>query len=330
MVENFLNKKNSTRDLPVEEFDKILPLLAEELSNIAYHYQHTETSLKTDWENLKKFTSENTYTASTVRRGIKLCEHFFPNFFDVKNSKGECFKDYWNGNDLQKVLKWNRSSHSTPYLSELRRGVYFCNGLTKNTMYRPHLAKIICDYYQPEKVLDPCCGWGGRLLGSVASGCDYYGFDTNVETFEGLSKLTNFLEIEDKVHLFNIGSETMEFENEFDLVITSPPYFNLEIYSDGETQSENMFSNYDDWLNNWLKVILEKSSVSLKKDRISCWNVHNVGEYKLIDEVKNWHLENGFILDKEFGLQSSSRQSNQNKEKNKKTTDLTMCFKKGN
>lgn len=328
MVENFLNKKNSTRGLTLEKFNEYLPILAEELSSVDFHYEHTETSLRTDWENLKKFTSGNTYTASTVRKGIKLCEHFFPNFFDIKNSKGECFKDYWNKDDLQKVLKWNRSSHSTPYLSELRRGVYFCNGLTKNTMYRPHIAKMVCDYYQPEKVLDPCCGWGGRLLGSVASGSDYYGFETNTETFKSLNRLVDFLEIKNKVHLFNVGSETMEFKNEFDLVITSPPYFNLEVYSNEKTQSENMFSSYDEWLNDWLKVILEKSMVALRKGGVSCWNVHNIGDYKLIEEVKKIHFDNGFVLDKEFGLQSSSRQSNQNKEKSKKTTDLTMCYRK--
>lgn len=328
MVEDFLGVKNSTRNLDDKKFFEILPKLAEELSSIDYHFNYDKETLIKDWEKLKEFNTEKQFTSSVVRPGIKLCESFFPNFFDIKNDKGKSFKSFWNKEDLQKVLKWNRSSHSTPYLSEIRRGIYFCNGLTKNTMYRPHLAKMICDFYDPKRVLDPCCGWGGRLLGVTSGGREYVGFDTNKETYDNLLSLVDFLNLENYVTLYNEGSETMNFKNEFDLVITSPPYFNLEIYSDGEKQSENMFSSYDVWLNNWLKIVIEKSIIALKKDGISCWNVHNMGDYKLIDDVEDIHKKLGFTYDREFGLISSSRQANQNESRNKKATDLTICFKK--
>lgn len=328
MVNNFLNKKNSTRDLSDEKFTEILPILAKGLSKVNFHYFIDDEKLLKDWEKLKKFEKEGLHTASTVRTGMKLCEHFFPNFFDTKNSSGKSFKDFWNKEDLQKVIKWNRSSHSTPYLSELRRGIYFCNGLTKNTMYRPHIAKMVCDYYKPKRVLDPCCGWGGRLLGTTAGGIEYVGFETNEETYENLNKLISFLNIEDLTTIYNTGSETMEFENEFDLVITSPPYFNLEIYSDGENQSENMFDTYENWLNGWLKVVIEKSIKALKENGVSCWNIHNIGRYKLIDDVISIHKENGFEIDSNFGVVSSLRQSNQDNSKKKKKSDLTMCFKR--
>lgn len=326
MVEDFLNKKNSTRNLSEDSFKKILPTLAEELSNVDYHYFYTDKELLKDWDKLKNFETEETFTASTVRVGMKLCEYFFPNFFKIKNNKGESFNDFWNKENLQKVLKWNRSSHSTPYLSELRRGVYFCNGLTKNTMYRPHIAKIICDFYKPKKVLDPCSGWGGRLLGVASGNIEYVGFETNKETYNNLLKLIHYLNLENLITMYNNGSENMNFQEEFDLVITSPPYFDLEVYSNEETQSENMFPSYEEWVNGWLTLVIEKSLKALKKDGVSCWNTHNIGNYKLIDDVKNIHDKNGFHLDKEFGLVSSSRQANQNNTKNKKTVDLTMCF----
>lgn len=327
MVKDFLNKKNSTRNLTNEEFVNLLPLLAEELSKIDFHFNFTEDELNRDWHNLLRFNREGFYTASTTRVGMKLCEHFFPNFFDIKNNKGESFKDFWNKDDLQKVLKWNRSSHSTPYMSEIRRGVYFCNGLTKNTMYRPHMAKMICDYYKPKSVLDPCSGWGGRLLGTIASGATYTGFETSPETYDNLKKLINFLNTENAT-IYNVGSENMEFSGGFDLVITSPPYFDLEIYSDNKEQSENRYSTYNDWLTYWLKPVIEKSILSLNEGGVSCWNVHNIGDYALIDDVISIHQDNGFVIDKEFGLTSSARQANQNQNKNKKKTDITLCFKK--
>lgn len=135
---------------------------------------------------------------------MKLCEHFFPNFFDILSPKREGFKTHWNEQDLQKVIKWNRKSHySTPYLSEMRRGVNFCYGLTKNTMYRPHLAKMIYDYYRPTWVLDPCCGWGGRMLGVVANGAKYYGFEPNKEIYNHLMELVDLLAIKNDVIIYN-------------------------------------------------------------------------------------------------------------------------------
>lgn len=327
MVKDFLNKKNSTRNLTNEEFVNLLPLLAEELSKIDFHFNFTEDELNRDWHNLLRFNREGFYTASTTRVGMKLCEHFFPNFFDVKNNKGESFKNFWSKEDLQKVLKWNRSSHSTPYMSEIRRGVYFCNGLTKNTMYRPHMAKMICDYYKPNSVLDPCSGWGGRLLGSIASGATYTGFETNPETYDNLKKLINFLGIKNAT-IYNVGSENIEFDGGFDLVITSPPYFDLEIYSDDKEQSENKYSTYNDWVTYWLNPVVEKSILSLNKGGTSCWNVHNIGEYTLIDDVISAHKDMGFTVDREFGLTSSVRQTNQNSSKNKRKADITLCFKK--
>ena len=148
-------------------------------SQIDYQFNYTEQELIEDWKKLQKYHNKDFGTAAQTRPGMKLCEYFFPNFFDIKNSKGKGFTDFWNEQDLQKVLRWNRKSHSTPYLSEIRRGVIFCNGLTKNTMYRPHLSKMINEYYNSKNTIDPCCGWGGRLLGTVSAGAHYTGFEPN-------------------------------------------------------------------------------------------------------------------------------------------------------
>lgn len=261
---------------------------------------------------------------------MKLCEQFFPNFYQIKNSKGVSFHNSWNKENLIKVLKWNRKSHSTPYLSEIKRGIYFCTGLTKNTMYRPHLAKTIISSFPGETVLDPCAGWGGRMLGTVAAGKKYIGFETNLETYNNLNKLVDFLNIKDSVTLYNTGSEFMEdyIKNKADIVLTSPPYFNLEIYSDGNQQSENKFSSYGDWLDGWLLKIIKSSTSLLSEGGVSCWNVHNVGKMKMIEDVAAVHNQLRYKQEKIFSLASSKRQANQDVTRNSKNSDQTICYKK--
>ena len=85
MIYDFLNVRYSTRNLSDEEFENILPTLAEELVSVDFKNSHTEQQLKKDWEELKKFICDSDSTNSTTRVGMKLCEHFFPNFYKIKN-----------------------------------------------------------------------------------------------------------------------------------------------------------------------------------------------------------------------------------------------------
>jgi hypothetical protein len=311
MIENYLNIKNSTRRLTDRQFDNILPQLAKELSDISFYPNHSDEVLQKNWKELCKYVIDSDFTNSRVTTGMKLCEHFFPNFYDIENTKGLTFKGLWKDiNNLEKILRWNRKSHSYPYLSELKRGIYFCGlGLAKSTMFRPHLAKMICDAKDGEYVLDPCAGWGGRMLGAVASGKGYVGFEPNDETYNNLNELVNYLKLPNVI-LYNDVAENMnkyDFPNP-DIILTSPPYYNLEIYSD--KGSENDYDNYESWREGWLKDVILKSLGHLNRGGWSCWNVHNIGKMKLIDDVRDIHERNSFNEVREFGLQSSKRQSN--------------------
>lgn len=328
MISNFLNIRNSTRNLSDQDFEDKVEQLAEELVGIDYKVSYTEQKLKSDWEALKSFSTHEDGTSSTVRVGMKLCEHFFPNFYNIKNVKGESFASSWNKNNLIKVLKWNRKSHSTPYLSEIKRGIYFCTGLTKNTMFRPHLAKTIVSSFEGSTVLDPCAGWGGRMLGTLASGKKYIGFEPNEETYDGLQRLLKF--IGESAVIYKTGSENInQHLNEvINIILTSPPYFNLEVYSDSLNQSENMYKTYEDWKNKWLSNVVEQSLSKLSQNGVSCWNVHNIGKMKMIDDIKNIHIKHNMSPVKTFFLTSSKRQSNQTETKNEKSSDVTICYKK--
>jgi len=326
MIEYFLNRKNSLRELSDSEFDHMVDHFAEELSQMNYCYSYRNIELHNDWKELCKYdTTFLRNSASTTRIGLKLCEHFFPNFFEIRNAKGQSFANSWTKENLVKILKWNRKSHHTPYLSELRRGVYFCCGLTKNTMFRPHIAKTVCANFSKKTVLDPCCGWGGRMLGALAAGKYYIGFEPNGDTHHNLLQLADFLNARSRVEIYNDGAENMtkyDFKN-VDLILTSPPYFNLEIYSESKLQSENMFSSYDEWRDEWLKPVIHHSLDKLNNDGYSAWNVHNVGKMKMISDVEKIHKEYGYDVTSEISLSSSKRQANNHRQKN---NDLTRVF----
>ena len=327
MIQTFLNIKNSVRNLSDVEFENILPTLSSELEDVSFYYSYSDSDLLKDWNALIKWNARVDTMASTQRVGMKLCEHFFPNFFDIENKDGNSFKSLWKADKLEKVLRWNRKSHSTPYLSELRRGIYFNYKLAKSTMYRPQMAKMVVTNLGAKRVLDPCAGWGGRMLGSVAAGAEYVAFEPNTETYEGLLKLIKLLGIEDKVRIIKDSALEMDKYDigEFDLILTSPPYFDLEVYSHEDTQSIKGCDTYSMWVNNFLKPLIELSISHMKQNGWSCWNVHNVGKMKMIDDVKVIH--EGYNNQKVFSVTSSKRQTNQTVSKNK-NADVTICYSK--
>jgi 16S rRNA G966 N2-methylase RsmD len=327
MIENFLNVKSSLRNLSDDEFYEILPTLSKELETIDFYHNYSENELKKDWMNLQYWNTSISEIASTQRIGMKLCEQFFPNFYNIENKKGNSFKSLWKADNLKKVLKWNRKSHTTPYLSELKRGIYFNFSLAKSTMFRPQLAKIVVSNLQAKRVLDPCAGWGGRMLGTVSAGATYVAFEPNTETYNGLVKLSKFLGIDDKVLIIKDSALQMDKYDigEFDLILTSPPYFDLEVYSHEDTQSVKGCDSYQMWVDTFLKPLIELSLIRLKPNGWSCWNVHNIGKMKMIEDVKSIHI--GYNANKIYSITSSKRQTNQTNIQ-KKNSDITICYSK--
>ena len=325
-----LNKRFSTRNLSDVDFNAIVPSLAVELSQTNYYPQYTPAELNKDWDNLCKWTSTDNDISSTSRIGMKLSEHYCPNFYDIENNTGISFKSLWTPTNLEKILRWNRKSHSTPYLSELKRGIYFCCGLTKNTMYRPQMMKLACLKYKPEIVLDPCAGWGGRMLGAVSYGAQYIAFEPSTTTYNNLMSMANFLGIQNKVTLICDDARNMKQYNlpKVDLVLTSPPYFDLEVYTHEQTQSITNTPTYQDWADGFLREVIKLGIEHLKDNGTSCWNVGKVKNRDMNVDVLKYHNEFGYDKVDVLSVISSKRQINQTVTMNSKSSDTTVVYKK--
>lgn len=330
IISDILNKRNSLRNLSDEQFENVLPELAIQLETVSFYPTYSDIELHQDWTKLIQWNANVNTIASTQRIGMKLCEHFFPNFYDIEDKKGNSFTSLWNAKNLEKVLRWNRKSHSTPYLSELKRGIYFTCGLTKSTMYRPQMAKMVVSNLNGKVVFDPCAGWGGRLLGSISAGADkYIAFEPNTETYHGLLRMVKFLGIEDKVELHKDSALNMDDYpiKDVDIILTSPPYFDLEVYSHEESQSIAGCNSYQMWVDNFLEPLVLGAQSKLTSSGWSCWNVHNVGKMYMIDDVAKMHEQ--FPHRQTYSVSSSKRQANQSSAKNLKNLDLTICYNKG-
>ncbi len=325
-IYDYLNERDKFRSMEDEEFDKLKGPLSKALVDYTFEqllkdYTDGLTQSLDDWANLKKKQIDKDFISSTSVVGTNIIKRNMPHLYEVQNHKGKSIVSSWTQEVLEKVLVTNRKSHSTPYVSEIIRQVGFVSGTSKVTIYRPLLTKRIVERFNSKHVLDVCVGWGGRMLGSVCvDGVSYTGIEPFSKTYEGLEQMKSELELTDEqVTLHNDCAETIlpQLERKYDLALTSPPYYNLEIYTDEETQSHH-YGTYEDWVDNFLKPVIEGVLDKLVEGGKSCWSVKNFktdGKYNLYDDVVRIHKENGWVPMQEEVQVTASEEDASAKEK---------------
>lgn len=301
-------------------------ITTEELMAIDYRYRYSDSELLDDWNKLRGTIVFK--TGAQFKPGMKLCQHFFDNFWNIENDKGQSFAKAWNDPVIMnQVREWGLQGMSNLWLSWIRRAVYMRASLPNSSFYRPHFAKQVCMMTRKYegRVFDPCMGWGSRLLGTVAQGWHYTGCDPNKETFDNLQRMIDFLGIQDSVSTHNIGAETFSYSSiePVDVIITSPPYFNLEVYTEESSQSYNKHNTYTSWRDQWYIPLIENCLSILKPDGISAWNVMNFKSNDMVSDLINTHEKNDWKLVGTVGFNSPL--ANMRKLKNK---DVTYLFKR--
>lgn len=131
--------------------------------------------------------------------------------------------------------------------------------------HNPLLIKYFINKFNAKKILDPCSGWGDRLIGALSSNVDLYiGVDPNECLHDNYLDMISLLRPVSDNPKARYMMEVSPFETfnipdiMFDLVYTSPHYFDYEIYTAAKTQSIFHNPTEDDWLHNFLYVLVDK------------------------------------------------------------------------
>ena len=177
-----------------------------------------------------------------------------------------------------------------------------CIGLRKYicSQFKPNVAKSIYDMFKAENILDFSMGWGDRLAGFYASdyGKHYVGIDPRKENHpiykeqsEFYEKHLGFFEHERKSEFHCSPAEEFDFsqyDNYFDLVFTSPPYFNVERYSYDDTQSWVRYKSIEDWNTDFLQKTLKNLWSSIKTGGYLLVNISDVNASSKGKKTKGW------------------------------------------
>ncbi len=262
------------------------------------HYTLHEHKKQRDIKSLKNFDERTIFEYGKINQtmhGLSLAWSYHPHWVDVVCGSSKFSPiEYWNNDEklkeiIKKTWKWQlKHGNGTFTLNRLRQNLKIYGGNQSVSNFRPTAAKYIYNTYGNDgTVWDMSCGWGGRLLGFLASDCKkYIGTEPSTKTFEGLQKMVDELNFDNKeIELHQLGSEVFKpKKGEVDLCFTSPPYFDTEKYSDEPTQSYLKYPSETEWIDGFLTETIKNCHYGLKSGGYMLLNIADTPKYKNIEE----------------------------------------------
>lgn len=193
----------------------------------------------------------------------------------MENVRIQCkFQQFPTPFEVWDKIRTTTSSHMLDNISSQRNNIYSltkqCN--TFNPMIMVWIISKTLNNIDDAKILDPSTGWGDRIIGTYAANVSgiskvstYHGFDPNPDLVPGHAAIVQKLgAIHPSLQIITNGApfEYAPLEHNFyDLVFTSPPFYNLEQYTTTEINSKGQsiasVTTYDEWLNTFYQKYLD-------------------------------------------------------------------------
>jgi len=213
---------------------------------------------------------------------------FFPHSWDIRcNGMVTSLQAFSDDEKFKKVIRKRLRRGTYMNDSGIRKELKSSSTIQAVSNFRPSSARAIYDRYGGGHVYDPSCGFGGRLIGAISSPnvTEYTGVDPSTMTYEGLLRMKETIGNK-QINIMHSGSEDY-VPHDIDMVFTSPPYFNTEVYSDEDTQSCNRFPDKKDWLEKYLRKTIDNCHEGLKKGGVMAVNIANVRNYPTLEQDFN-------------------------------------------
>jgi len=224
-------------------------------------------------QTINRFIFTNMQTAEPKGRGSNSLKDRFYDDAKLKRAIRICF-EFREGNKLV-------------YPTAMRRALELVTG-ENVTNFKAQNARAIVEHLCPVmwgRVYDYSCGYGGRLLGISSSNMryTYVGTDPNTETYNYLKYLNTFLNTNSEI--IQDVSENYQSEN-IDLAFSSPPYFNLEKYSDEPTQCMVNYTTLDEWFEGYVEPTMINIHRGLKSTGTFATNIADYKTYSQKEPVE--------------------------------------------
>jgi hypothetical protein len=229
--------------------------------------------------------------------------------FGAKVSPREAWDDPKTRTAVEQVAQTKRGLTRT---EALREGLYdhtrwcnFYNPAFCLWIYRK-LTKILNSSADKIRILDPSAGWGDRLIAACAfKAAQYHAFDPNTELREAYDQILDEFAPSRDSKRFTVTTSRFESANvagSYDIVHTSPPFFDLEDYPAEGGKTAKLHPKYADWLTEFYQPYLAKAWQALRPGGCFCLYIDDIHGAPLARDSKRILQELGATYLTKYGF----------------------------
>jgi hypothetical protein len=196
------------------------------------------TTVRREWDTLKNMSLEDLESVNgRSRLGCDIIDYyFFEHRLKTKGNKGINFYEFVDQIEFYKTKPYIQTllaycEKKNRYKESDVKRYYYIYGLTFGRINAFKITNALKMYrrFKPTKVLDPFCGFGGRLVGALMMNIPYVGLDINIDLKPDYERLLKDFSGNAAIRFQDCNTFDYSGIN-YDMVFTSPPYENIEVY----------------------------------------------------------------------------------------------------
>jgi tRNA1(Val) A37 N6-methylase TrmN6 len=210
-----------------------------------------------DFRRFNLWASNSGESTRPTRFGLDCCRRYVKSMAHANVKGCRSLYDIWHDEKLMRhCVEWQFSNESGRHTAK-RFLDAMCFHVGFRVVSNLHPSKVVQwmrKFVHPksgEIFLDPCAGWGGRMLAAHALGMKYVGVDANEKLVKELRGMAADLHLDAEIYHGDSSSVGMiagvMAGRKAGVVFTSPPYFDKEWYSEDKEQSTAMYSSRELW-----------------------------------------------------------------------------------
>lgn len=237
--------------------------IAKEIKDVSFEKVYKE------WTQIKNMSPEQMCEVNGRSRiGCDLLDYyFFKNRLETIGNKGINFFDFLRDIDKYKTKKYIQTlltfceTHNR-YKDSIIKKYYYCYGLCFGRINGFKITNAIQIYnrFNPTTIMDPFCGFGGRMVAAMISNIHYVGIDLNIDLKEGYDRLLKDFsdKFDSDTTLIFEDADSIDYSKyTYDMVFTSPPYENIEVYKNSDKKTTLQWTEFYHTIFNKLWVGLQ-------------------------------------------------------------------------
>lgn len=206
--------------------------------------------IKKDWATIKNLSiTELEDINERSKVGCDIIDYyFFDHRLKTTGNKGINFYEFVENIEYYKTKKYIQTllsycDKNNRYKDCLIKRYYYIYGLSFGRINAFKITNALKIYhtYKPTCILDAFCGFGGRMAAAMMQNIKYIGIDINVDLKPDYERMLADFSIntnDNNCELYFQDCLSIDYSKlNYDMVFTSPPYENIEIYPNNPKRS---------------------------------------------------------------------------------------------